>query len=394
MPSSSSRRRLRLGVLIALLTLATASANYLQGALSVLAGYLIDEFGVTPAQFGMTFTVFYLVGGIGSPFVGRLVDASPRAVMAALFLASIVGTVVVATARGYLWVLGGALLGGLAIAAANPVTNKLVWAALPEPRRGLAIGIKQSGPPMNLTIAGLILPGLAAALGWRTALAVTALLPAIGLVATWLVVSPGERSTSILRSIRPRGTTGRATVWWLAAMGFVRAIGGGALIAFVPLYAQRSLGFSKATAGLTASLLGLAGVAGRMFWGAMVARFRAPGVLLTVLAALAVASSATVWASGLWSGLIWFGVVGTGFSVISFLAVSWLALLEAVESSDIGWTTGVIQFGTSAGFATGPPVMGLIVGSAGGFAWGWAFVVATFVATLAMAVVWQRRVAV
>jgi predicted MFS family arabinose efflux permease len=246
---------------------------------------------------------------------------------------------------------------------------------------------------MNLLVAGLVLPGLAAAFSWRGALAFTALMPAIGLVATWALVSADSRGTGMRRAVTPRGTTGRATVRWLAAIGYVRAVGGGALIAFVPLYAQQSLGFSRAAAGLAASLLGLAGVAGRMFWGAQIARFRNPGVLLTLLAVLAVVSSATVWAAGLWSGLIWVGVIGAGFSVISFLAISWLALLAAVESSDIGWTTGVIQFGTSAGFATGPPLMGLIVGGAGGFAWGWPFVVAMFVATLVMTLMWRSRVA-
>lgn len=389
----SHNRRVQFGALVALLTLATASATYLQGALSALSTYLVTEFEVTTTEYGLVFTVIFVTGGVGSLLVGRVVDAAAPRVMAALFAAAFVAILLVASAPSYTWVLAAGLVGGLGVAAANPVTNKLVSQAIPRERHGLVIGIKQSGPPSNLLAAGVMLPPLAIALGWRWALALSALPPLVGFAASWVLVPRAPDSVTVPRAGETAERSARKTVWWLAVIGFVRAVGGGSVIAFVPLYAHDALDFSPTLAGWTAALLGLSGVLGRLVWGTRVSRFREPAVLLTLLAALAVLSSAVIWAADAVTILIWFGVIGAGFSIIAWLAVSWLALLHAVDPADIGRTTGLIQFGTSAGFATGPPIMGLLVDASGGFALGWAFATATFVVTLVLTIVWRRSMA-
>lgn len=377
-----------------LLGLATASATYLQGALSVLSTYLVDEFGLSPAEFGLAFTIFSVVGALGSPGVGTLVDVSPRRVIAGLFVSSFAGILMVASAPSYPWILLASAVAGLAMASSNPVTNKIVSSELPVARHGLVIGIKQAGPPMGLFAAGLVLPFAAAGLGWRWALASTALLPLFGLVAIGRLVADESKETASGR-VEPEGRRGGwGTVWWLATIGFTRAVGGGAVIAFLPLFAHEDLGYSPAVAGLLASLAGLAGVVGRVTWGARAARFRDPVAPLTVLAALALASSATIWAALLAPWLVWVGVLGAGFSILAWLAVSWIALLRAVDPADVGRSTGVIQLATSGGIAAGPLVMGLVVDATGSYGWGWGCITGAFAVTFVLTALWGRTVGV
>jgi len=376
---------------VGLLSLATAAATYLHGALSVLSTYLVEEFGVTRSQLGLAFTVVALIGGIAAPFVGKLVDVSTRRVMAGLFAASTFGVLLAATAPDYVWVLAAALLGGLGLAAGNPVTNKLVSEEFPATRHGVVIGIKQAGPPMGLLAAGLVLPPLAVVLGWRWALALTALMPLLGFVMTWALLPAGmARPVAGLGIPAETRRTGQDTVWWLTVIGFPVAAGTGAVIAFVPLYAHEELGVSVSVAGLLAAVIGISGVAGRVLWGAHASRFGRPTVPLTLIAVLALFSTLAIWGARGATGLIWVGAVGVGFSMLAWHAVAWLTLIDAVDLSDVGRTTGVVQLGNSAGFATGPLIMGVLVDARGSYGWGWGFITGLFMITLGLTIAWRR----
>src|SRR5207249_10726176 len=139
----------------------------------------------------------------------------------------------------------------------NPATNKLSADHVTDRQQGAVMGVKQSGPPLGVLFAGLVLPSAAAALGWRWALGLTAVVPVAGLA--WLL-----RAIPPEGSIRPRGTrtaaltpVARETMWWLTGIGFLVATGVAGVLAFLPLYAQQALGMSTFEAGLIASVLGV-----------------------------------------------------------------------------------------------------------------------------------------
>jgi MFS family permease len=183
---------------------------------------------------------------------------------------------------------------------------------------------------------------------------------------------------------------GRATVWWLAAIGFAVAMGIGGVMAFVPLYAHEALGYSAFVAGLLGAVLGIAGVAGRVVWGAAASRFWHATIPLTLIAVLALVSTLAIRAAGEAPVLIWFAVVGAGFSMVAWHAVAWLVLIDAVDRSEVGHATGLVQFGNSAGFAVGPPVVGLVVDASGSYGWAWTLVAGLFLAVLVSTIVWRR----
>ena len=146
------------------------------------AAYLRADLGISRSQIGIAFAVFSVVGGLAAPLVGGIADRSTRAVMAGLFGLSAASVLMTAAAAYYWLLLAAALVGGLSFAAGNPVTNRLVLEEVSSARRGLALGIKQTGPPLALLAAGVFVPPVAALIGWRWAFGMTAIVPLAGIL--------------------------------------------------------------------------------------------------------------------------------------------------------------------------------------------------------------------
>ena len=69
--------------------------------------------------------------------------------------------------------LASALI-GFSNAAANPAGAEVLQRFTPDARRNLVFSIKQAGVPLGGVIAGLAIPPLIEAFGWRTALVIAA----------------------------------------------------------------------------------------------------------------------------------------------------------------------------------------------------------------------------
>src|SRR5205807_3995272 len=111
-----------------------------------------------------------------------------RALTAAqLGVASGVTIAVLAPGR---WVfLAGVAVAGAGYGAINPATNVLSTALVPRRRRALFLSIKQTGVTLGGLAAGLALPRLAQALGWRSAVSVAvAVLLGGALIGRWVAL--------------------------------------------------------------------------------------------------------------------------------------------------------------------------------------------------------------
>ncbi len=374
---------------VALLAAATASATFFQGALSVLAAEVIASLDMSRSMLGIAFAVFSLTSGVFSPSLGRLADRSVVRMLTVLFGLSAIGLLVAAAATSYVWVLLGALIGGVALGAGNPVTNKLVLHGVSQARRGLALGIKQAGPPLGLFMAGIALPPLASVAGWRWALAITAAVPLAGAVVAHLVAG-GVADASTGSDDESTTSSGDNAAGWLTAIGFAVAAGAGAIIGFLPLYSIEELGLSAGAAGWLAAVVGVTGIVARVAWGAAAPRFRHPIVPLTILAAASLAASLLILISGQLVWLVWVAAASAGLSMLGWHSVAWLALLSSVAASGVGRSTGFVQVGSSVGFAVGPPLVGVLIDTTGAYAPAWGLVAGLFAAALAMTLLWRR----
>lgn len=360
--------------LVALLGAAMVTSTLLQGSLGVLSSFILEEFDITRSVFGIAFAAYSLVGGLSSLYIGSLADRNSRAVIIWLFVIAGVGIGGAALAPSYVLLIAAVLVGGLALGAGNPATNRIIAERVPVPRRGLVIGIKQAGPPLGIFVAGILLPSIAVVSGWRMSLMVVAVLPAIGLIAALYIVPSGSRRAGAAPArVGDLGETTRFVVRWLTLIGFAIAVTNSAAIAWLPLFAQEDLAMTPTAAGVIAAAMGLAGVVGRIGWGAFGGRFRRPSTALILIALFSMLAFACMALSGaLGAAWLWVGAIVGGVSMLSWHAVAWLVILDRVELSSIGRASGIMHMGSTLGFAAGAPLAGLILDLSDSYTLTWA----------------------
>jgi predicted MFS family arabinose efflux permease len=378
----------------ATLTVGMVAATFLSSALAVLSSRIVEDLGITRSQLGLLFTAVSIAGAAGAPMAGRIADAlGGRRVLSWLFVVVGVTNLALAAAPGYAWALPICAVAGLALAAGNPSTDKLIAGAVGPERRGSVVGLKQSGPPLGVLLAGVALPPIATALGWRAAVAWSSVIPAVGLVAVLLAVPRGQRRAAGVRRAPLSGAT-KATVWWLTSMALVVSTGVAAVVAFLPLYAQEELAMSPELAGVLASVVGAVSVVGRILWGWHGGRFRALTTPLAAIGFVSVAATIAFWAAdGAGPWLLWVGAVGSGLSMMAWHAVGVLGLLTEVEPESIGGASGMVHLGSSVGFAVGPLVFGVLVDRAGSYTPAWFAVAALFALQVALTWSWRGTLA-
>ena len=369
-----------------------AVATYVFYAFGVLGPFLVEDLGLSRTRLGLLVTAQVLVATALSTPAGRLVDrVGGRRVLLGGAGVALVAAVVMALAPTY-WVLAlGGGLAGLALAAGNPVTNKLIGAHLPVGARGTTMGVKQAGVQVGAFVFGIALPPLAAATDWRVAMASTALLPGIVLLGT-LVAVPVDAVADDVGA--PQAVPSRPlppAVAWLAVYASLMGASVAAFTAYLPLYGTEAVGLSAEVAGLVAAVSGAMGVASRIAWGRLsegvrsfapaLAGMAASAVIATIL--LAVATPDRVWP--LWAGALLFAMGAVTWNVVGMLAV-----VALVAGPDQGRASGWVQTGFYAGFVVGPLVFGALADRTGAYGWSWTVAALAFVAA-ALSVGMARR---
>jgi predicted MFS family arabinose efflux permease len=377
-----------------ILALAMGTSTYAGYAFGVLGPDLIDEFRISRFQLGLLTTCLFVVGGTLSPLAGRATDRfGARRLMLLAFAVGGLATVAMALAPAYPVMLLAAGMAGLALAAGNPVTNKLIAVYLPPGRRGLTMGGKQAGVQVGAFLAGALLAPLAAQVGWRSALGWSALVPVACLLAALLIVprDPDPRAGG-----EPPGGA-RATgplpsgVRWLAAYAFLMGSGIATVNAYLPLYLVERGGASHELAGAVVATIGLVGIGSRVAWGWASERmptFSLPLLLLGSGAVLAMALVVAIDRFGLW--IAWPAAALIGATAVTWNAVGMLAVISESGSRLAGRASGVVIFGFYFGFVGSPMAFGLLVDSLGSYTLAWGLVGLVFLASVAVVLAWRR----
>ncbi|HVW31464.1 MAG TPA: MFS transporter [Acidimicrobiia bacterium] len=401
-------KRSELGFVVTL-TLGMAVCTFLPYALGALGPFITDDLGITRTALGSLTTVMYTVGAALSPVAGPLVDRfGGRRSLIVAFAGGAAGVgVAAAGGRHYGGLVAGAAVFGISVAFGNPATNQLAARGIHTGRQGLVTGIKQSGVQVGAFLAGLVLPEVAGAVGWRGALGFCGVLGVAGLVLTGLFVArtadgavaaepaggrpdaggrPGDGRSPGRRS--PLGRDVNRLAVYALLMGF----GVGAVGAYLPLYAVEELGYSRGTAGLAAALMGLVGIGARIGWGRRHDRTTRPVMrsLGTLAAGSVLASLAMGLAAPAGSGLVWLGAGLFGATAVAWNALGMLAIVRDVEVSVAGRASGRVLLGFYVGFLLGPVSFGWAVDHHG-YGAAWAAVTAGFglAAVLALAWIWE-----
>ncbi|HJF75183.1 MAG TPA: MFS transporter [Brevibacterium linens] len=410
-----------IGLLTVLLGAVAAGPIMLYG-LSATSDSIIAELGISEAHFGLLATTCFGAAAIGNATLGRLADRhSDLSLMAFIFVLATLALLLVAVPDGFPMLLLAAALSGIAQSFPNGVTNRILLERVPDTKRIGWVGIKQSGVQVSQLIASLAFPVLALGVGWRGAALTIAVIPLILLAMTWYSL----RTTPLLSAPKPASDTATEAaattpepstdtpaeaahpdpepaptrpakhpgmVWALALFGLTNGIGVQATNVYIPLFAVREMGFSLVLGGATAALAGVIGVIARVTWARRMAKGASGPRLLLVLALIALGGAVLFLIADVaaWSALVWVAVAFHGISALGVSVVLMAALMRAIPASSMVSASGMVTAGMFCGFALGPLLMGVIVGSPGGFVIGWVAVGITYVLCVILALILIR----
>lgn len=368
-----------------------AASTLLYTTLAVLAVYLIDDLGMSRAELGWVVSMFAITGAVLSPFAGRLVDRfGARAGVLGIFAMTAAGFAVMSIATSFRWLMAAALVTGFGQSLGNPATNSLIAHEYEPARRGLVMGVKQSGVQAGTFVGGLVFPRLAAATGWRSVPLALALTIGLAMAVSWLNLPRRLPLTASERTRMAAAIPG--AVWWFAAYAFLMGAGGSPVFSFLPLYATEVVGMSEQLAGSVIAVGGLIGVVARIRWSLYAERRSEYAVPMVVIAVIAVAAGCLTIGAAHWGPLaLWGSAILGWMSISAWNAVAMLAVITAAGPEASGKSSGVVLAGFLLGLAVSPPIFGWSVDRLGTYTPGFVVVVGLFVLATITMLVFVRR---
>ncbi|HXH83127.1 MAG TPA: MFS transporter [Candidatus Tectomicrobia bacterium] len=379
--------------IIALILSAQTVANVGPLGIPAIASLVRADLGLTLAQAGSFLSAYYVGPSLMSLPAGALADRWGVKRVLVLGQAVIaVGLLAVSASTSYAMLAVLMVCAGFGYGLLNPTSTKAVMSWSPPAQRATLVGLKQVGLPFGGMVGAALLPALAVALGWRTAVVVSAGLIALGALATLAIyrdppdaplppAAPGSRGVVVT-------VLASRDLWLLSVATAVFAAMQTVWMAFLVLYLQEVVGLTLLAASRYLAIAQFGGMAGRVLFGMMSDRLfggrrRAP--LLLAGASSAACTVAIAW-TGAGAGGAWltalavvFGVVGIGWNGVQH---TWMAELAGPRAA--GTAVGLGLAISSLGVTVGPIAFGHAVTAAEGFRGPWIALAATMVAALGL----------
>lgn len=389
-PLSSSLSTLptntRLGVplhwlMLGIALLAQITVSIVTQGVPILAPFMQADLGLTRGQVGL-FNSAIMAGSLVSMFAaGWVVDVQGE--RAALVWGNVlVGLfcLTVAATQGFLTALLALFAAGMGASFPTPAGSKAVMSWFPVEKRGMAMGVRQTGIPIGGALAAASLPAIAVLMGWRTAVVASGVTCFLAVAACWFLYSSPDRAAggsspvtrtqqSSFRDILTRD------VALLGLAGALLPLGQFALLTYLALYLKEAQNIPITT---TATLLvgaQIAGAAGRILWGIWSDRwFRQHRKPALVWASVFSTGGSLVlgWLpQGVPLWLIGLVVLFYAFNTIGWHG-SWIAMLAEIAGPDKqGRTLGMAMTLMYPGIIVLPPLFGLFVDYTHSWQWAW-----------------------
>lgn len=324
-------------------------------AFGVLAAVILEEFQLTPSAFGIAYAVYYLSASLGSPLVGRMVDRlEHRHTVRVMMLGSLGQIALFASSTSLVGLLASAVVGGVVMAATNPLTNALIHGTLQGRGMRLAVGFKMGGVPLAAVMSGVVLPPIAEATSWRVAILSLALLPVMVLLAS-------PRLNGIERVRRGDDASPASRGRWTGLETFALFLGvvTAGVNGYLPLYVVDELEGSLSRGGALLAAFALAGALARFGWSVVLqsgyqvhlAMVLLPTVGAAALLGLGLARS---------GGVLWVVVIASGITLMGWQGVAMLAIIDGSQGS-VGRDSARVFQWFYAGFVLGAPAAGWLV---------------------------------
>ena len=270
----------------------------------------------------------------------------------------------------------GALCIGAGYGPITPASSHLLALTTPAHRMSLVFSIKQTGVPAGGMLAGALVPGLSLWLGWQgTLLAVAGVCALCAALAQPLRAAldadrQPAQPLALQALFKPIGMVlGQPSLRALAACSFLFSAVQVSTTAYMVTYLNESLGMTLLAAGAALSVSQLAGVVGRIAWGAVADRGLGPRNTLMLLATLMIVGSVlTALLQPQWPTLlIWAVVALLGASAIGWNGVYLATVARQAPPGQAGVATGGTLLFTFMGVVCGSPAFGALAGASGSY---------------------------
>jgi cyanate permease len=249
----------------------------------------------------------------------------------------------------------------------------------------MIFSIKQTGVPLGGAVAGILVPVMLLWASWQYVVLALALAAAAFIA----VLVPFRRIYDSDRGLDQRTHLGRfaapvAEVWANRPILELALVSGAysavqmSFITYLVSYLKLELAYSLVAAGLMFSVAQIAGVLGRVLWGAAADRVFKPRRVLAMLGlTMAICGVAAALFTADWPLLavlavcVLYGATAVGWNGVFLAEVARLA-----PDGRVAIVTGGTQFFTFAGVLIGPPVFGAIAAGTGSYSTGFVLIAA------------------
>lgn len=368
-------------------------------AAPVLAPAVAPGLGLAPERVGLYAAVSYLCAALTGLHAGEGVARLGAMRLSQLaLLACAAGAALAALAPASALLVAAALVGA-GYGLVNPAAAAVLAHHAPSRARGVFFSVKQTGVPIGVGLAGVLLPLGLVAVGWRASVAALAVLGVVLVVA----LAPFGARLEPPAPVPPRAREGvRALlrrVWaapvlramCLASMAY--AVTQQVYVTFLVSWLHLELGWGlAAAAGVLAGSQALS-VAARIGFGALGDRAGDAGRVLTwvgaamALGLLALAAVAAAGAGGSAAAAVGAALLCAA-TAMGWNGLFFGALVQRVPREDLARVSGATQFYTFVGGMLGPLVFGEAVRAGAA----WSAVYAAFALVPAAAALWLARV--
>lgn len=342
----------------------------------ILAPAVSSETGITDTAIGVFTALVFLVSAssalIGGGYVARY--GAVRVSQVGLVLTG--GGLALCALAHPLALLAGAIVIGCGYGPSTPAGSAMLIEHTPDRLRNLLMSVRQTGVPLGGAFAGFIVPWIMLAAGWRAALIAMGGLCVLLALALQAIRADYDRPVAQAAGSRPRlaemlrMVTAQAELRRITLTAF--AYGGMqmclASYLVVCLVSQGGLGVVAAGAALSAAMI--AGIIGRIAWGAVADYTGDARVLLAVVGVMmAVCALAIGQVTPSWP----FSAVLALCSVFGATAVGWngvyiAEIARVAPEGRVAAATGASLALTYLGAVAGPFVFWLIVTATGSYA--------------------------
>ena len=330
---------------------------FLTGALAV---ELTRELAFGSAGLGVAVAANRVSAAALTPVLGRVADqlGATRSLRLSAGIAAVASLGIATTARNWLTLVVWLTILGVGAAIGLPAANRLLSNIVSPSRLGLAFGIKQSAPPTSAMIAGLSLPLIVVALGWRAAYFVAAGLALI------VVFTAGRQPA---RPPRDRaavdGPIEHRSIIRLLAVAFGMAAAATQAVTTFYVDAAVMAGSTQQFAGIVLALGSITAIVVRVVTGVVSDR-RAQGHLELCVVLILVGSVGFVLLAVGSPALMALGALVAMGGVWGFAGVFWYAIVRAYPRTP-GKVSGAVFPGGLLGGTLGPTAFGVIAEQVG-----------------------------